>query len=263
MTKLAFVHRDFEFHPHSKAMLHGPDVKAFQVAVNRVNAWRKWPLIAIDGECGRQTITAGRRAGASLGILLKAPGVSQYAQHLIRHPRLRTPQQVKRGKAWQQAHIPKLPEVQGNNVIGGGTLREKICAGAEAAWHHYMKFHDRFYSQPGFWDITHGITGEPHGARSDCSQWVTAIFHAAGAPDPNGNNYHGGFTGTLASHCKQIPIANRKPGDLILYGTPPYHHVELFVGPGTRTIGHGSPPVDPGDIFFMASPHCYRPPGID
>jgi hypothetical protein len=232
MTKLAFVHRDFEFHPHSKAMLHGPDVKAFQVAVNRVNAWRKWPLIAIDGECGRQTITAGRRAGASLGILLKAPGVSQYAQHLIRHPRLRTPQQVKRGKAWQQAHIPKLPEVQGNNVIGGGTLREKICAGAEAAWHHYMKFHDRFYSQPG-------------------------------APDPNGNNYHGGFTGTLASHCKQIPIANRKPGDLILYGTPPYHHVELFVGPGTRTIGHGSPPVDPGDIFFMASPHCYRPPGID
>ena len=46
-----------------------------------------------------------------------------------------------------------------------------------------------------------------------------------------------------------------KPGDLVLYGPAPHHHVELYVGPGNRTVGHGSPPVDYGDIYMIADPH--------
>jgi hypothetical protein len=237
-------------------------VKELQQSINVICGWRGWTLIAIDGECGRQTIGTGRLCAQSIGILLKAPGLSIYAQHLIRHPGLRTKQQKTRAKRWQAAHIPKLPKVDGNKVVGGKNDRERIVAAAEAAWHHWAKYHDRFYSQPGGWTVEYGITGEPHGYRSDCSQWVTSIFHSAGAPDPNGNNYRGGYTGTLGAAGKYIPLSKLIPGDLVLYGPAPHHHVELFTGPGNRTIGHGSPPVDPGDVYFMASPHGCSPPGI-
>ena len=34
----------------------------------------------------------------------------------------------------------------------------------------------------------------------------------------------------------------------MLSGPNPHHPVELSVGPGDKTIGHGSAPVDPGVI---------------
>jgi hypothetical protein len=262
MPNPAFVHRDLNFGPHNKVLFKGKDVVELQKAINVINIWRKWPLIVVDGECGRATISNGRKAAVSIGILLKAPGLSVYAQHLLRHPGSRSKAQKARAQKWKDAQ-PKVPEVHGNKVTGGGSQRDQICAAAEAAYHNWARLHNRFYSQPGFWTVEHGITGEPHGARSDCSQFVTALFWSAGAPDPNGNNYHGGFTGTLASHGRYIRRSELRHADLCLYGPPPHHHVELFTGPGNRTIGHGSPPVDPGDIFMMADVHFVRPPGID
>jgi hypothetical protein len=257
-----FAHRNLSFGPHGKVLFKGKDVRELQRAINVICGWRGWPLIAVDGECGRQTIARGRNAAVSIGILLKAPGLSIYAQHLIRHPGQRTPAQKKRAKRWKDAQ-PKHPEVKDNKVMGGGSLREKICAAAEAAYHHWAKYHDRFYSQPGAWTVERGITGEPHGYRSDCSQFVTSLYWSAGAPDPNGNSYRGGYTGTLGGHGRYIARSALKPGDLILYGSAPHHHVELYTGPGDRTIGHGSPPVDPGDIDMMGDRHYCRPPGID
>jgi hypothetical protein len=263
MANISWVHRDLVYNPHHKNLQTGPDVKAVQRAINVICGWpsRGWPLIAVDGECGHQTIQIGRQAAMSIGIHLKAPGLSIYAQHLLCHPGQRTPQQKKRAKAWKLSHAH--PQVNGNKVTGGHSDRDRIVMAAEAAYHHWAKFHDRFYSQPGAWTVEHGITGEPHGFRSDCSQWVTSIYWSAGAPDPNGNDFKGGYTGTLASHCNRVKLVDLLPGDLVLYGTPPYHHVELFTGPGNRTIGHGSPPVDPGDVFFMASPNGYRCPGLN
>jgi cell wall-associated NlpC family hydrolase len=51
-----------------------------------------------------------------------------------------------------------------------------------------------------------------------------------------------------------VSEANIQPGDLVLYGTAPFHHVEMYVGPGSRTIGHGSPPVDAGVIHLLPGP---------
>jgi hypothetical protein len=154
-------------------------------------------------------------------------------------------------KEWIKEH----GVVISGNKVEGGTPRQRLVAGAhKSAKLSASGARHSFYSQPGFWDVDHGITGEAPGARSDCSQWVTAMYHSAGLPDPNGNSYNGGYTGTLSDHGKKISRANLKPGDLVLYGTYPFHHVEMYVGPGDLTIGHGSAPVDAGSIGMLGGP---------
>ena len=153
--------------------------------------------------------------------------------------------------------------VTGNKATGG-TPRARIVAAARmAAKLHATGKRPSFYSQAGAWTVEHGITGEPHGYRSDCSQFVTSMYHAAGVPDPNGTGYTGGYTGTLAAAGRYIQRADLKPGDLVLYGPAPHHHVELFVGPGDDTIGHGSPPVDKGTITMMPEVHFVTYPFLD
>lgn len=153
---------------------------------------------------------------------------------------------------------PKDPDIDGNRIEGGNP-RERIVAAALAASRADAEGRRKsFYSQDGGWTTDYAITGEPHGYRSDCSQWVTSVYKSAGLPDPNGNDYKGGYTGTLATHCRKISRAQLQPGDLVLYGSgPPYHHVELYVGPGEQTIGHGSPPVDGGTINMIGEAHFY------
>lgn len=145
------------------------------------------------------------------------------------------------------------------NQVTGGTKRERLkaCALASAAACASGR-RPNFYSQAGAWDVGRCITGETRGERSDCSSWVTSAYKSCGLPDPNGNRFGGGYTGTLGSHGRSISRGDLKPGDLILYGSYPHHHVEMFVGPGTKTIGHGSAPVDPGVVDLISGPKTYR-----
>ncbi len=63
---------------------------------------------------------------------------------------------------------------------------------------------------------------------TDCSGFATLAYKAAGAPDPNGNHYSGaGFTGTLMKHGRKV--TKPQPGDLIIYGAFPGHHVTIFM----------------------------------
>lgn len=63
---------------------------------------------------------------------------------------------------------------------------------------------------------------------TDCSGFATLAYKSAGAPDPNGNSYSGqGFTGTLMRHGKLVKVP--APGDLIIYGAFPGHHVVVFM----------------------------------
>jgi len=148
---------------------------------------------------------------------------------------------------------PPEPVIQGNEVRGGNP-RERLVAGAQAAANGHRA---SFYEQRGLWTVDYAITGEPRKYRSDCSQWVTSLFKSCGLPDPSGIDWRSGYTGTLSAHCRQISRAQLKPGDLVFWGTGTYHHVELYVGPGDQTIGHGSPPVDGGFIGMLAEPHFY------
>lgn len=63
---------------------------------------------------------------------------------------------------------------------------------------------------------------------TDCSGWVTACYRWAGAPDPSHLNYRWvGWTGTLLEHG--VKVASPMPGDLIIYGPPPGHHVVVYM----------------------------------
>lgn len=138
------------------------------------------------------------------------------------------------------------------NKASGGTRRQRIKAVAlRSAAECAAGRRPNFYSQAGAWDIDHCITGEQRGDRSDCSSWFTSAYRSAQLADPNGNQFRGGFTGTLLTHGKAISRGSLKPGDAVIYGSGTGFHVEMFVGPSSKTIGHGSAPVDPGIVDLV------------
>lgn len=104
-------------------------------------------------------------------------------------------------------------------------------------------------SKTGFsrYDQGGALTSDPTpaaGNRTDCSQWVRAVYLRAGAPDP------GTWTGD--QYAKSKPTNRPKPGDLVLFPRGSGRtHVELYVGPGKRTIGHGSAPIDYGTADML------------
>lgn len=161
-------------------------------------------------------------------------------------------------KYWTGKACKTPLRVRGNTVTGGKPRERLVAAAKEAARRSANGTRHSFYSQAGAWTVGYGITGEPHGYRSDCSQWVTSIYHSCGLPDPNHLNYSGGYTGTLGAHGKAITRSQLKPGDVVLYGHWPHHHVEMYVGLGDRTIGHGSAPVDAGTVDLLSGEKHYR-----
>lgn len=63
---------------------------------------------------------------------------------------------------------------------------------------------------------------------TDCSGFATLAYKWAKAPDPNGNGYDGtGWTGTLLKHGRKVDAP--LPGDLLIYGPYPGHHVVVFM----------------------------------
>lgn len=80
---------------------------------------------------------------------------------------------------------------------------------------------------------------------TDCSGFVTLCYHQAGAKDPNGLAYNGqGYTGTLLDHGTTIPLWQAKPGDLVIWGVFPGHHVAVIVDVKNPTdpeiVSHGT-----------------------
>lgn len=149
--------------------------------------------------------------------------------------------------------LQKELKAQGVSIVGnhatGGTKQERLKAVALKSASECARGHrHNFYSQSGSWDVDHCVTGEQYGDRSDCSSWVTSVYKSCGLPDPNGEEYRGGYTGTLVANGKRTNRKNLKPGDLVIYGSGAGYHVEMYVGPGDKTIGHGSAPVDAGVI---------------
>jgi hypothetical protein len=77
---------------------------------------------------------------------------------------------------------------------------------------------------------------------TDCSASITLFYSWSGAPDPNGLLYDGeGYTGTMLSHCKRITAAQAKPGDLVVFGDTPGHHVCMVLESGANPtlVSHG------------------------
>jgi hypothetical protein len=146
------------------------------------------------------------------------------------------------------------PRVEGNRVKGGSSGERWRAACLTAVSNCASGRRRNFYSQSGSWDVKHEIEpGPAYGERSDCSQFLTGMAWSARLPDPNGADFTGGYTGTLiGQHDGWIRVSRshmeRKGWGYVVYGGGTGHHTEAYIGPGDRTAGHGSAPVDFGVI---------------
>jgi NlpC/P60 family len=141
------------------------------------------------------------------------------------------------------------------NEVRGGVPRERLRAAALlSASRCASNKRPNYYSQPGVFTTNKCFTGENSGVdRSDCSQWVASVYAACGLEIP------GTWTGDMVTNGKQISTSQLKFGDLIIYGSGSGFHVEMYVGPGSKTIGHGTDPIDPGtiDLFGDGNYRCF------
>lgn len=177
-----------------------------------------------------------------------------------------------------EAQLAKFkPQVRGNHVIGDDEFEVWLTCLNTAAVNCAKGLPEgrrNFYSMPGSWNVDHPLhPGEAHGERSDCSQTQTAFMKACGFPDINGEDFHGGFTGTMlraSGRWKEVSLDHmikaRRPA-VIVYGSGNGHHTEgwcpLIDDDGDfidamRTVGHGSDPVDAGTVFIFGSGETQR-----
>lgn len=81
------------------------------------------------------------------------------------------------------------------------------------------------------------------GIHMDCSESVTLLCRLAGMKDPNGLDYNGsGYTGTLLAHLPHYSRAtSANVGALVVFGSPPGHHVCMVRHPGPDPLlfSHG------------------------
>ena len=98
---------------------------------------------------------------------------------------------------------------------------------------------------------------------ADSGGFVTWCYWQAGAPDPNGLKFNGqGYTGTMLQHMRHIPQSAVRPGDLVVFGPPPGHHVALVVSAGKNPLlaSHGQE-AGPSLIRF-SDESKFQPPGV-
>jgi cell wall-associated NlpC family hydrolase len=165
--------------------------------------------------------------------------------NMIRNPGRRTPEQMKRGKQ-RIAHMRKQRKQRAEAAKQAQGARRQICEKAKQAAANYRANPGAYHYLAGGRPSLVYLTPTPKDFRSDCSQFVAAIYKDCGLPSP-GDQPHQWVGTTSMERCPHARITTKpKPGDLGMYGVHGNtHHVELYVGePGCEFIGHGSPPID-------------------
>jgi hypothetical protein len=120
------------------------------------------------------------------------------------------------------------------------TIRKRIAKAAHVGYVNREQIH---YTQEAGtrWD---GITNHrrlPDFPRSaDCSSFAIWCYWAAGASDPNGTLYRGGWSGSLMQRGEEVEVADARVGDIAFYGRSrsDIGHVTVYVGNG-RCVSHG------------------------
>jgi len=137
------------------------------------------------------------------------------------------------------------------------TLRDEIVDNADWGCDNQLQIH---YSQTNRW----GGIGHPRQLPlyADCSAFVTCCYNWAGAPDPNGKNYTGGFTGTLLDNLPKLAGPDALlPADLVVFGPYPGEHVVVVVEPGDDPlcVSHGQE-AGPIKVRLSVEARAHRAP---
>lgn len=107
------------------------------------------------------------------------------------------------------------------------TLRDKIVANCEWGIKNQAQIH---YSMGPVRDDWLSKKARALPMTTDCSGFTTAMFKWAGAPDPCGLGYKWvGSTRQMLNNRAGRKVATPLPGDLIIYGEYPGHHVVIFM----------------------------------
>ena len=206
-------------------LMHGADLKPLQKALKKANLYGG----TIDGVFGKGTADACYRAKYRLGYPIKAvvhTGGQQLLNYLNGTDGLPPLYVVRR-------------HARGYGISAADRVRKKIVAYALWGAQNESQIH---YAQVRPMDHLKAVEALPW--YTDCSEFVTTIYHWAGAPDPNGLGYNGyGFTGTMLDHGVSVPLAQVRRGDVVIWGSAPGHHTAVFVedgGPDPMIVSHGS-----------------------
>ena len=222
--------------------LAGDDVRQAQLLL-ATNPYGGFNPGSADGEFGPATAAATKQAKWLLGYPSRACDGSfgpELAAFLQGH-KLPPAYQLRRNRRLKQ-------------TAGGPALRAKIVALARWGIQNELSIH---YQQLRPLDGLNQPQKLP--LHTDCSGFATLCYRWAGASDPNGGNFSGAYTGTMLTHCRHIPKAAVQPGDLVVWGAYPGHHVALVLEPGSDPLlcSHGQE-KGPLAIRFSAE-SAYQP----
>ena len=226
--------------------------RALQAATNRRLQRRGLSEVALDedGVIGAKTMAAVVAAAWALGAQratiakMDAGEIPIGVQRMIRNPGRRTDGQKALGKK-RLVHMIAMRKKRAAAVAASGTARKRVVELAQQAAANYRANPSAYHYLAGGRANAEFLKPTPSDWRSDCSQFVAAVYKAAGLPSPATVAHE--FASTFSIDPKGAVTTNPRPGDLGMYGVHggKTHHVELYCGlPGQEFIGHGSPPID-------------------
>jgi hypothetical protein len=202
----------------------GKDVVAVKRALKK---WKATSVTNITATAGPGFVTAVKAFQKAKGLAVDgvygkgthaklAPFFDSYGVYLLNHAHVETDRMRLQAAALSLLHYK---ETTGRMHYTQSQLRMSIV--------------DHHYKPP--WGQT---------IYEDCSSSLTGLSWVIGAPDPNGRGYDGeGYTGTIYNNGRSVDTPY--PGDFLLCGSPPGHHVFMALGddtrqPATRGWSHGS-----------------------
>lgn len=228
-------------------LMTGDDVTLAQQLLAK-NPYGSFPPGAVDGEYGPATASATKRAKFALGFpddrcdSVFGPKLLGFLQG-----------------APLPADYQARRQARQRTLVQGGAIRDKIVANAHWGIQNEPQIH---YQQ------LRPMDGLAHPRKlplqTDCSGFVTLCFKWAGAPDPNGSQFNGqGYTGTMLQACTHIAKGAAQPGDLVVWGPPPGHHVAMVLEAGNDPllVSHGQE-KGPFEIRFSIETQYQPAPAV-
>lgn len=197
-----------------------------------------------------EAITAAWAMGASRATLkqMRAERIVPIGvARIIRSPAGRTDDQKALGKQ-RIANMRKQRKRRDAAAATTHVKRRQICAQAKTAARNYRANPGAYHYKAGGRANLVYLKPTPADFRSDCSQFISAIYSDCGLKCPLPGGWQ--WVGTLAMESmigRGVSVTtNPKPGDWGMYGPRGRtFHVELYIGePGVEFIGHGSTPID-------------------